>query len=166
MTDIHQLPPGQRWVTSASACSPGSAPRPLPAPAVSRGATRCTGAAGRAPAHFPAAQGGERERGRCPEGRQEAAHCSRAAARGREFPAPHGHKRRKQRPRSGWPTRGLGGRRKRSPRSADLGILPGPPARRVGRARPLRSPKYRFESRLAAFGACVSSPVKFKQATF
>lgn len=132
--DVHQLPPAQPWVASAPACSPGSAPRPRPAPAVSWGATRCTGAAGRAPAHFPAAQGGERERGRGPAARQEAVHCSRAAAPGREFPAPLGHKRRKQRPRSGRWARGLGGRRKRGPRSADPGIRRGAQPGKVGRA--------------------------------
>lgn len=102
-TDAHRPPP---------APPPAAPPK---APAVSRGATRCTGAAGGAPAHFPAAAGRGAGAGPRRIGRQETAHCSPAAARGREFPAPRGHKRTKQRLPSGRPASGPGGRRKRGP---------------------------------------------------
>lgn len=94
--------PSGRHVASIPARRP-SVPRSLPAPAVPRGVTRCPGAADRAPTHFPAAAGRGAAAGPQRAGRQEAAHCSRATAPGREFPAPHGHERRKQRPPSGRP---------------------------------------------------------------
>lgn len=146
MTDVHQLPPGQRRVTSAPARGPGSAlgpSRPLPSPGARPGVPARP--AGLRP--FPGGPGRGAGAGPRPGRAAGSGALFTGRGRGREFPAPRGHKRRKQRPRSGRPTRGLGGRRKRGPRSADPGIRSGPAARE-GRPRPAPAVlRTRFESR-------------------
>lgn len=89
--------------------------------------------------HFPAAQGGERERGRGPAGRQEAAHCSRAAAgAGSSRPRADIKGESSARAAAGrpaaWAAGGSAARAPLTPASA-----PGRQPEKVGRAPPLRS---------------------------